>query len=94
MTARIKSVVAQYLPGMKDAQWRVAHAHAECTAKHHCPTAHLARLQTSRPKNAPAPRTTVVTLSKTLRANARAHRHYARLTLDESGAVIKLAVSR
>lgn len=90
--SRIKSVVAQYLPGMRDAQWRVAHSHAECTAKHDCPTAHLAKFLKSPIR--PVPHTTVVTLSKTLHANAHAHPHYARVTLDESGAVVKLAVSR
>jgi hypothetical protein len=90
--ARIKSVVAQYLPGMRDAQWRTAHSHAQCTAKHNCPTAHLARYRKSPPGR--EPHTTVVTLSKTLHANSRAHPHYARVTLDENGAVVKLAVSR
>lgn len=90
--SRIKSVVAQYLPGMRDAQWRVAHSHAECTAKHDCPTARLARFQKSPIR--PLPHTTVVTLSKTWHANAHAHPHYARITLDEAGAVVKLAVSR
>jgi len=90
--SRIKSVVAQYLPGMRDAQWRVAHSHAECTARHNCPTAHLAKFQKSPVRH--KPNTTVVTLSKTLHANARAHSHYARVTLDENGAVVKLAVSR
>jgi hypothetical protein len=85
-------VVAQYLPGMSDAQWRVAYAHAECTAKHDCPTAHLAKYQKSPASR--APHTTVVTLSKTLRAGDRAHPRYARVTLDEHGAVVKLAVSR
>jgi peptidase C25-like protein/tetratricopeptide repeat protein len=90
--ARIKSVVAQYLPGMRGAQWRVAYSHAECTSKHNCPTAHLAKFRKSPVRR--VPHTAVVTLSKTLHANARAHSHYARLTLDESGAVVKLAVSR
>ncbi|MGH2524743.1 MAG: C25 family cysteine peptidase, partial [Anaerolineales bacterium] len=94
VVAQIKTVVARYLPGMNDAEWRVAHAHARCTAQHACPTAHLA----VRAKYASSlhhdPHTTVVTLSKTLRADARTHPHYARITLDEKGAIIKLAVSR
>ncbi len=90
--ARIKSVVAQYLPGMSDARWRVAYSHAQCTSKHNCPTAHLAKFQKSPLKH--TPHTTVVTLSKMLHAKDRAHHHYARVTLDEHGAVVKLAVSR
>ena len=98
MVAHVKSVVAQYLPGMRDAHWRVAHTHAHCAAKnHHCPTAQLAktgpatRLST-RPLR--TPHHTVVTLSKTIRVSARAHSHYARVTLDEKGKVVKVAVSR
>jgi hypothetical protein len=90
--AHIKGLVAQYLPGMQDAAFRVAHAHTRCTAKNHdCPTAHLG---TSTPTKDMAPRNTVITLSKTIRIAARAHAHYARLTLDERGDVIKVAVSR
>jgi len=91
MVAQIKSVVAQYLPGMSEAEWHVAHAHTHCTAPHDCPTSHLAKTQKGFKRD---PHTLVVTLSKTLRINSRAHPHYARVTLDEKGAVIKLAVSR
>jgi hypothetical protein len=35
-----------------------------------------------------------VTLSKSFRVQSRLHPHYARVTLDDKGAVIKLAVSR
>jgi hypothetical protein len=100
MVAQIKKVVAQYLPGMQDAHWRVAHTHAGCAGKNHaCPTAHLAKIVAKHPernevKSKDAPRHTVVTLSKTIRANARVHPHYARLTLDEKGVVVKMAVSR
>ncbi len=91
MVAQIKSVVAQYLPGMGEAEWRVAHAHAHCTAPHNCPTRHLAKTQKGFKRD---PHTTVVTLSKTLHVNSKSHPHYARVTLDEKGSVIKLAVSR
>jgi len=97
MVAQIKTAVAQYLPGMREAQWRVAHTHAQCTGKNHaCPTAHLAKIIGAQPSASAqaAPLHTVVTLSKTIRANARAHPHYARLTLNEKGAVVKVAVSR
>ncbi len=90
--AQIKSVVAQYLPGMSDAKWRVAYSHAQCVSKHNCPTAHLAKFQKSPLKR--APHSTVVTLSKTFLAKDRVHPHYARVTLDENGALMKLAVSR
>ena len=84
--------MAQYLPGMSDAKWRVAYSHAQCVSKHNCPTAQLAKFQKSALKR--APHTTVVTLSKTFLAKDRVHPHYARVTLDENGALMKLAVSR
>ncbi len=93
MMARIKGVVAQYLPGMSDAALRVAHPHANCHGGDHiCPTAQLGKL--GKNKAATAPATTVVTLSKTIRVQSHAHPHYARVTLDAKGDVIKLAVSR
>jgi len=95
MVAHIKQAVARYLPGTYgDAQWRVAHTHANCAAKNHtCPTAQLSK--TAHAKNSPPnPHFTVVTLSKTIRASSRAHPHYARVTLDEKGKVVKVAVSR
>jgi hypothetical protein len=38
--------------------------------------------------------TTVVTLSKSISEGDRRHARYARLTLDATGKVLKLAVSR
>jgi tetratricopeptide (TPR) repeat protein len=75
--AQIKTLVAQYLPAMKDADLRAART----------------RSVPASAKRAAA-RTTVVTLSKTIRANAHTHPHFARVTFDEQGKVIKLAVSR
>jgi hypothetical protein len=94
LLAQIKGVVAQYLPGtFSDAALRVAHTHAQCPGGDHlCPTAQLGKL--GKNKAAGSPHTTVVTLSKTFRVQARAHPHYARVTLDAKGAVVKLAVSR
>ncbi len=93
MVAQIKGVVAQYLPGMSDAALRVTHSHATCHGGDHlCPTAQLGKL--GKNKAASAPATTVVTLSKTIRVQSRQHPHYARVTLDAKGDVIKLAVSR
>ncbi len=93
MVAQIKTVVAQYLPGMDDASLRVAHTHARCHGGDHlCPTAQLGKL--GKTKTPAAPHTTVVTLSKQVRSQARQHPHYARVTLDAQGAVVKIAVSR
>jgi hypothetical protein len=94
VVAQIKNVVAQYLPSMRDAEWRVAHAHANCDGKHHaCPTAQLSKGAPARRISA-NPHNTVVTLSKTVNTSTRSHPHYARVTLDDKGAVVKVAVSR
>jgi hypothetical protein len=92
LVAEIKSAVAPYLPGMQDSHVVVTHSHADCQgAGHVCPTAQLGKQGKSRA----VPRaTTVVTLSKTIRSTARLHSHYARVTLDAQGAIIKMAVSR
>ena len=42
----------------------------------------------------PGPETTVVTLSKQVDAGDVRHKHFARLTLDRTGRILKLAVSR
>ena len=92
MEAHIKSVVAQYLPGMSDAQWRVAHPHVACA--HDCPTARFAKVSGAKSPVSHNHPTTVVTLSKILQAGSRSHPHFARLTLDDAGRLVKMAVSR
>jgi len=90
--AEIKSAVARYLPGMQDSHILVTHSHADCQgAGHACPTAQLGQKRKSRPMTSG---TTVVTLSKTIRSTSRLHPHYARITLDAQGAIVKMAVSR
>jgi hypothetical protein len=77
--AQIKSMVAQYLPGMSDADVLSARART-------LPSAVNAKRLGSR--------NTIVTLSKTIQDHARKHPHYARVTFDEAGRIIKLSVSR
>jgi hypothetical protein len=87
----VKHVVSQYLPGMSDAEVRINREHAGCLGHgHQCPTAEMGRK--ARPKQAPSRQ--VVTLSKTVQQSAFVHRHYARLTLDAQGKLVKLVVSR
>ncbi len=76
--AEVKSVVAQYLPGMEDAEVRAARA----------------RVLPVGAKGFGAGRSTVVTLSKVIHGKRYAHPHFARATLDAQGKVIKLAISR
>jgi hypothetical protein len=76
--AEVKSLVAQYLPGMEDADVRAARA----------------RVLPFGAKALTGGRSTVVTLSKSFPGHGRLHPHYARVTVDASGKLIKLAVSR
>jgi hypothetical protein len=97
--AQVKKVVAQYLPGMQDARVSMCEAHAGCSGEgHDCPTSHLGAKV--RPQRDPG--RSVVILSKHIAESAgggksapvRIHHHYARLTLDKTGQLVKLSVSR
>jgi hypothetical protein len=88
---QVKQVVSQYLPGMLDAQLSYTCERADCHAGGHtCPTAQIG------PKARPLhpPQRQVVTLSKQVARAALVHQHYARLTLDAQGKLVKLVVSR
>jgi hypothetical protein len=86
---QVKAVVKQYLPGMSDAQVLYSQEHVQCIG-HDCPTHQLGA------KAAPAqsPTRKVVTLSKKYERGTGTHQQHARITLDEEGRMIKLAVSR
>jgi len=89
--ARIKSIVAQYLPGLADGAAQVHAQHCGCDGRGHlCPCSQLGM------KGAPgdAQQAMVVTLSKQTPVGQTRHVHFARLTLDSTGKVLKLAVSR
>ena len=87
----VRQVVAQYLPGMKDAQIRLSHERVNCDGKGHCcPTSQLN--QKSIP-NQKAQRQ-LITLSKMVNALNHNHIIYARVTLSNSGKLVKLVVSR
>jgi len=88
---RVRAIVSQYLPGMADAECHVRAQHAGCAdGDHECPTRQLGvKLMAGA-----VAETTVVTFSKQVQDGARRHPHYARLTLDRGGKVLKLAVSR
>lgn len=88
---RVKAILSQYLPSMVDAQCRIYPQHHGCNGDDHiCPTHQLGikRLESSGKDNL------VVSFSKQVRDGSFQHQHYARLTLDPSGKVLKLAVSR
>jgi hypothetical protein len=69
----------------------LSHEHADCECKgHNCPTGQLG--PKARPDVQPDRR--VVTLSKSVPIEQQTHQSYARLTLDKTGKVVKVAVSR
>lgn len=97
MLAQVKNLVEQYLPGMRDASMTFSRAHAGCTGQGHtCPTYHFG----AKTQPVAEPQRSVVTLSKAVSMPAvgatppRTHQHYARLTLDNQGQVVKMSVSR
>jgi hypothetical protein len=94
--AYVKGIVEKYLPGMADACLQVSKEHTDCRASGgRCPGApagsanKLRQMAPERPPNR-----SVVTLSKTVSRQAHVHHHFARLTLDGDGKLVKLVVSR
>jgi hypothetical protein len=94
--AHLKSVVAQYLPGMNDAQVNLYHEHQTCSNLcGNCGSGKKCCLSQANAKN-PSPLKTqrrVVTLSKNFEQAQTIHRQYARLTLDAQGKIVKMVVS-
>jgi hypothetical protein len=99
----VRQVVARYLPGMSDAQLVFAHERVQCKGEDHtCPTSQLDRHEP--PDIEPThegktileagPSRSLVTLSKEVVSSDSIHQHYARLTLNDQGKVVKLVVSR
>ena len=88
---KIELIVSQYLPGMQDAACSIHRQHVECDGTDHaCPTHMIGQKTASTQASSPL----VVTLSKSISDGERNHPHFARLTLDTSGKVMKLAISR
>ncbi len=88
---KVQSIVARYLPGMKDASCRIHPQHPGCSGQDHlCPSMQVG-IKGIENREA---QTMVVTLSKSLEENQRHHPNFARLTLDPHGRVLKLTVSR
>ncbi len=94
--AHLKSVVAQYLPGMDDAEVRLSHQHLRCSKGNgSCGCGKKCQFSRIPSKSQPVakPQRHVVTLSKNFEKNAKKHTQYARLTLDEGGNIVKMVVS-
>ena len=94
--SHLKTIVAQYLPGMNDATISLTHEHpacsnlcTNCSSGKKCPFARA----NSKTQGSLKPQRRVVTLSKNFERAQRVHKQYARLTLDERGKIIKMVVS-
>ncbi len=88
---KIDLIVSQYLPGMQEASCSIHQQHVECYGEDHvCPTFALGKKSSGKV----GADTVVVTLSKSILDGDRVHPHFARLTLDSSGKIMKLAISR
>jgi hypothetical protein len=87
----VKRVVEQYLPGMSDAKFIYSREHRTCDGtSHDCPTSQM----NIKSNSGESPSRRVVTLSKQVQTDGHIHPHFARLTLDHQGKVVKLAISR
>ncbi len=89
--AKIKQTVEPYLPGLSTAQMHYSRIHMECSGKDHtCPTSEIHL------KSKPGARSgkMVVSISKSINSANRTHPHFARVTIDGKGKMVKLSVSR
>ncbi len=87
----VKTIVEAYLPGLDDADFAVSEMHEECDGLgHECPTAALGVKSGKTGKTGGV----VVTVSKSVKFAKQTFHQYARVTLNEKGKMVKLAVSR
>ena len=94
--SHLKSILAEYLPGMNDAKVSLYHEHQTCSNLcGNCGTGKKCALSQTNSKTQGPLRSQrrVVTLSKNFEQAQRTHRTYARLTLDERGKIVKIVVS-
>jgi hypothetical protein len=88
---RIEHIVSQYLPGMQEAVCTIHNQQIQCQGGDHaCPSQQFDQKSV---KQSPSG-AMVINLSKHIADGQRRHPHFARLTLDSQGKVMKLAVSR
>jgi hypothetical protein len=94
--SHLKSIVAQYLPGMNDAKVSIFHEHQKCSnlcgkcgSDQQCCLSHA----TSKNQAPVKSQRRIVTLSKNFEQAQHTHKQYARLTLDERGKIVKIVVS-
>ena len=100
IVAYVKGVVEKYLPGMRDASLTMSLEHVNCESTRSNRQSSPPIAHNSTGQNIQLPRQPfhlarkVITLSKDVSRSAHIHHHYARLTLDAQGKLVKLVVSR
>jgi hypothetical protein len=88
----VKNIVEPYLPGLEDAHVTISREHNACAGKgHQCPSAELGPKGLSGKEDSGR---YLVTISKQVQFAHHMHQHYARVTLDKQGKVVKVALSR
>ena len=89
--SEVKTLLEAYLPGLETADIHINAQHEVCNSKsHRCPTNELGE-KVRYPKKV---HNVVVTFSKQYTQAQHTHTHYARVTLDSHGKMVKLAISR
>jgi len=93
--SHLKSVVAQYLPGMSDADVRFSQERQTCAnfCNHYPHGKQCVHQKSSDNHTHYKSQRRVVTLSKNYEQAQQIHRQYARLTLDDTGNIVKMVVS-
>jgi hypothetical protein len=88
---QVKDLLDQYLPGLRESDFALAHQQAMFNDEGHpMPGSQMG----AKVKPSPAPSHRVVKVSKQIEFARHIHRHYARVTVDAKGKVVKFVVSR
>ena len=88
---QVKEIVEPYLPGIDQAHMRICQQQAECEGEEHrCTVTELGQ----KVHHLDHSDNIVVTISKEVQMAERSHKHFARVTLDAQGKMVKMAVSR
>ncbi len=82
---QVKQLVDQYLPGLRNAELSYSRQKLNPNGN---------STPQSKAAGAQAAENVVVTLSKKVNVSTRVHRHYAHMTLDKQGKLLKFAVSK
>ena len=80
MVSTAKDLVKDYLPGIEYAEVRIQNQQA--------------RMVSGGGKSVSQPKRVVVSFSKQVNQSDKIHKHFAKVTLDQQGQVLKVAVSR